>query len=122
MSNGELPDSYICPFTENCDVYSNWASQQDEEEQIDIIYHSLKGYYCFAKIALTNPEMPGGVLLNPGLEKRLKNKTAGCSWIELMNLFHEMHSLIIPKLKQQKIATKPVQAPTPTAPVTQGGK
>ena len=124
MSNGETKiENYtteICPWGDHpCGIYKNWASQQEGKEQIDIIHKTKEGYYCFAKIAMTNPNALGGVEIKPGLAKRLKDKDAPCSWIEHKNevykqgiLIEKLYQMIASKLKPQKSSTKPVQSST----------
>jgi len=75
----------ICPYTENCIIYRNWA-EQTKDRRIDIIIHLPSNYNCLAKTALEDPTSEGGILVNKEIEKRLTNIDSPCSHITLLNL------------------------------------
>jgi len=85
-----MVQKYICPHTENCLVYKNWA-EQTGDSRLEVIsgigIPNAVDYSCLALTAIRDPITEGGVFIDKILEKRLapRPQEIKCSHIELLN-------------------------------------
>lgn len=73
----------ICPNTETCPVYRNWA-EQTNDHRLDIINFSNHKYLCLASIAIYDQTSEGGIP-EGNLKGRIIGEDAGCALIKLLN-------------------------------------
>jgi len=89
-------DYKICPLTEICPIYKNWADQTGKKkiDLISLVPSRENPYFCLAKEASEDPMTEEGIPIGEELRDKLHNFRSPCTWVDSLNLLYRISNKI----------------------------